>query len=532
MAIEGNSLDIDELVSAFWNTSNTLSNSTHQQVTQNNVKRTRVDEYTWRSEASKDGLIKSIISAHYVNAVGVEDETRPNISVHTNKEYRDKAPEDFNKFLDTEAENVVTMLNSKLSFLAKDALAFGDGYLAIRGEVGKGITGMVYNLGSKPWSVTPFKSNFHDVDVGYAITAQKYKKNRGIVNKSEVNENQYASSLMNNSNATFLKSLEYASGSNQDVFVLRLDLNDGTLETQEFNDIYLDSYNPFSAEESYYQDSIHSGLLEGQKDAFDKYKGSIDASYSKKIASSIVERFVTISMNHTSVKERLKLKNEMTKLIMNADRHRKGKIDDMDADASVMTHIIPTTGDSATGAVDINESSLDFKDDMEDIMFHAKNLIGGMKFHPQYTAYSDNSEGERQEDSVARTSEQMEEVGGALRSSISKMYRKAIAIHFWLLGNKEIKDDIWEVEYNAITVQSKKEQEYDRLENLNNQSQFNDMVINLKDMFSSDNEKNRYLAREMIKDSVPLNIRNREEFLDNIVEVVFEAPPPMEEGEM
>jgi len=507
-----NSLKENELIQAFWNNFSE-SSDTNNLMAQRTVVRTRLSEYLWRADAGKDGLIRSIVSAHYVNALGIEDRNRPNISVHVGRENRKELPEPLVNFLDAEAEKVVTMLNQKLSFLAKDALVFGDGYASARGEFGKGITDIIYSLGSKPWSVTPYKSNFHNDDVGYAIQAPRGQKGRSLNNP------------MPTQNSMFIRSYAYiAKEEKQKTFVIRLDLGDGTLEAQDYTDRYVDAYNPFSTEETYYQDSIHSGLLEGQKEKYDKYKGSIEASYSKKIASSIIERFITISMNHTSVKERDVLKKEIAKMMVAADSHRRKKVDNQDASASVVHHIVPTTGDNATGAFEMNESSLEFKDDMEDVMFHAKALIGAMKFHPQYTAFSDNTEGERQEDSVARTSEQMEEVGGNLRSSVSDTYINALSIHFHLLGYKDIDPTVWEVEYNAVTVQSKKEQEYDRVDNLNNQAQFNDVALNLKDLITEDTPDNRALMRDILVDSVPLNITNKEEFLDRLINVVMTQP--------
>ena len=517
-------LDVEALYQAFWGADGS-DVGVDKVIAQSNVKRTRASEYQWRANASGDGLVKSIISAHYVNALGIVDEARPNISVHTSKKAREEKPKGLIDFLDEEAEKVVTMLNKKLAFLAKDALVFGDGYLSIRGKQGEGITDFIYNLGSKPWCVTPYKSNIKNGDVGYAISVpvRQSLKSRMINDRNSIRTQQ---------GKGFIKSLDYVDlfSEQQEVFVLRLDLEDGTLEAQSANDIYIDSYNPFSMEETYYQDSIHSGLLEGQKEAYDKFKGSLNASYSKKIATSIIERYIAISMNNTSVKERNTLKKQVAKLIQLADNHRKKKVEDGDGSASVITHIVPTTGDSATGSFDLTESSLDFKDDMEDVLFYAKNLIGAMKFHPQYTAFSDDSQGEREQDSVARTSEQMEEVGGNLRSAVSDMYRRALAIHFHLLGNKIIDSSIWEVEFNAVTVQSKKEQEYDRVDNLNNQSQFNDMVTNLKDLFVDDTPDNRELLIGMIKDSVPLNITDKDKFIDGIVNLVFTKEEIEEDG--
>lgn len=523
-AINAGALSVDSLYDAFWNMD--MDTGVDRRIAHSNVKRTRTEEYAWRSEAQGDGIIKSIISAQFVNALGIVDENRPNISIHTTKSVRDKHPQMVTDFLDKEATKVVTMLNKKLAFVAKDGLVFGDGYLSVRGEEGVGITDFIYSLGSKPWCVTPYCSNSRNGDIGYAISMPISRKLNNRINVSS----QSLDDIRMSNNQKFIKSLSFVEDK-QKIFVLRLNLEDGTLEAQSADDRYIDAYNPFMEEESYYQDSIHSGLLEGQKDAYDKFKGSMNSSYSKKIASSIIERYIAISMNNTSVKERNTLKKQVAKLIQVADNHRKAKTVAGDGDASVITHIVPTTGDNATGAFDLTESSLEFKDDMGDTLFYAKNLIGAMKFHPQYTAFSDDSQGEREQDSVARTSEQMEEVGGNLRSAVSDMYRRALSIHFYLLGNKLIDESVWEIEYNAVTVQSKKEQEYDRVDNLNNQVQFNDLVVSLKDLFTEDTPINRELLEGMIKDSVPLNIVDKDKFIEGVTGLIFaKEKPPIEEG--
>ena len=125
----------------------------------------------------------------------------------------------------------------------------------------------------------------------------------------------------------------------------------------------------------------------------------------------------------------------------------------------------------------------------------------------------------------------MEEVGGNLRSSVSDTYINALSIHFHLLGYKDIDPTIWEVEYNAVTVQSKKEQEYDRVDNLNYQAQFNDVALNLKDLITEDTPDNRALMRDILVDSVPLNITNKEEFLDRLINAVMTQPKDDGDGD-
>ena len=465
-----------------------LNNQLPQMVNQGLVSRTRQTEYLWRAKATKDGLVKSIISAHLINAIGVKDTERPNISIHVdNDKIKDKS---VREFLNKEADTVCKLLNKKLSFFAKDALAFGDGYISIRGEKGKGITSILYNLGSKPWHILPFKANIIDNDIGYLVA------------------NQFVEAIDNNR-------------AGQYIFVGRMNLEDGSLELQEYVDTFKDVYNPFAKNLAYYTDSIHGGLLEGQKEAYDKFIGSINSSFEKKIASAIIERFITVAMNHSTVSERTTMKDTITKMIQITDKHRRGKIDKEDNSPSIVTHVVPTTSDNATGGLDIQDSSIDFKDDMQDVILYAKRLIGGLKFHQEFTVFSDAQEGERRQDSLARTSEQMEEVGAGVRDAITSLYKQVLKAHFSMMGNRIPKGDIWKVQFNAVTTQSKKEQEYDRVENLNNTSQYMDLISSIREMKLERTDANERLVEAFLRDSVPLNITNKDEYLEDVIELVF-----------
>jgi len=508
----------DEMIHAFYNMQGVDNIS--QQVTRSGVVRNRLQEYQWRNIASRDGLVKSIVSSHAVDAIGIEDTERPNISIVVSEKYRKILPTPLIKYLDEEIGLYLSeLLNPLISTLEKDALCFGDAYVSIRGEYSTGISDIVYNLGCKPWCITPYKSNLHNKDVGYTVQ-QPIARNNNLRDRDYYNDFSLG-------NATrFIKSLEYVSeNEKQTVFVGRFNLHDGTLESQLYDELYVDAYNPFTESETYYQDSIHSGLLEGQKEYYDRYISSIIATNRKKIASSMVERWIAINMNNSSPMEREALKNSMSSMIQKTEKHRKGKMDSGDTSPTVVSYVVPTTGENGTGGFSLQESSLKFDDDLQDVMFNAKALIGGMKFHPQYTAFSDDSQGERQDDSVARTSEQMEEVGGAVRSSITKLYRDVIAIHLHYLGRDDIKDDVFKIQFNAVTLQSKKEQEIDRIDNLNNQAQFNDMISVLRDLFNEETEDNVELLKDMLKDSIPLNITNKDEFLERVVRLVFSKEP-------
>ena len=468
---------------------------TPSQINQGLVSRNRASEYLWRATAMKDGLVKSILSAHLINAIGVKDTERPNVSILIDRDEVEIKDDGFIDFLNDEALAVSKMLNRKLAFIAKDALGLGDGYLSIRGVKGKGITDVLYNLGCKPWHIVPFRANIKDEDVGYLI------------------------------NGVFYDAIEN-NRPNQEVFVGRLNLTDGSLELQEYTDSFQDTYNPFATKLSYYADSIHGGLLEGQKEAYEKFVGSINSSYARKIASSIIERYISVAMNHSTREERDVLKKTVAKMAQITDKHRKGKVEDSDATPSIVTHIVPTTSDSANGGLDIQESSLEFSDDGDFNLSTAKRLIGGMKFHHEFTTFSDAREGERSPDSLARTSEQMEEVGGSLRDGVTALYKSVMNAHFSLLGGQIPKGDIWKVQFNAVTVQSKKEMEYDRVENLNNTAQYLDLISSIKDLGMKRDETTERVAKAFLKDSIPLNIINKDDYLEDILDLIF-----MEEGE-
>jgi len=474
---------------------------------QSYIRRSRVDEYFWRKEASNDPLVKSIVSSHYISAVGVSDGKRKNITVHCSSEAREKLPEPVIEMLEDEANKVMSKISDIIEYVSKDGLIFGDGYMAVLTKDGVGVTELIYNATTKPYCVMPYLSNKRNDDIGYEIL-------------SNSKSGEYHQKTL----ARFVPSLKFAPLT-QSIFACRLNIKDGTLEQQEISPRYTESINPFQSEESYYQDSVHSGLLEGLKDSYDKYISSIDASIKKKIASSMVDRFITIALNTVTEKERNAIKNRVTNILKASSANRAKKLREKNETPSITNFVIPTTGDNATGSVEIQESSIDFKDNMEDTLFHIKRFIAGMRFHPQLTAFSENTEGGREDESVARTSEQIEEVGASLRKAITSFIMETLSIHLYKLSGKHVFeiDKIFEIEFNAVTLPSKREQEIDRVESLNNQSQFNSIVSEFKEYGFEDNGVSREILTSMIRDIVPLTISNDIDFVEKIVGHILKA---------
>ena len=241
----------------------------------------------------------------------------------------------------------------------------------------------------------------------------------------------------------------------------------------------------------------------------------------------MIDRFITVSLNTVTEKERDAIKKALSKALKASATNRAKKLKEKDETPSITNFLIPTTGENATGSVEVQESSLDFKDDMEDTLFHIKRFIAGLKFHPQLTAFSENTEGARADDSIARTSEQIEEVSASMRGAITSFLMEVLSIHLYKLSGKHTKklNKIFEVEFNAITSPSKREQEIDRVESLNNQSQFNAIVSEFKEYMFEDNEESREILTAMVRDIVPLTIDNNINFVEKIVTHILKTKP-------
>lgn len=492
--------NIDEALEEFQQNNATASTLLY------NSKIDKGGEYAWRLEASKDGLVRGILSSHLVNAIGVRDGERPNISLSIGND--NDLDDNLRDYLLEEGNKALSVILDSIKPMMLDALAFGDGYTSLHGEKGVGLVESIYNPTTKPFLIVPIKSNKKKPDLGYKIIGTS----RGT------------------SSYNFIPSRRFARPS-QKVFVGRIELKDGTSNIQDVSDKNIPSMNPFLAKERYYQEQINGGLLEGLEEEFSNYYSTIRASKNKKIISSIVERFVTVALNNTTKDEREIIKKSVNVMLRTANSRRTDKISNNDLDGTVLSHIIATTGDSATSGIDINDSSIEFNDDMEDVLFHTKRLVGGLKWHIDLTTFSDSQVGERSEDSIARNSEQIEEVGGEIREAISRFVLEVIKIHFTLISNKEPIDKLFHVNFNGVVSRAKKEQEFDRVETLNNQQQFNDIIISIKDMGIDDSEEGRAFLKEQIRDLTPLHIIDKDAFIEYAITLCLKKEePPAEEG--
>lgn len=471
---------------------------------------TRLEEYKWRTEASRDGLIKFIISSHLINAIGTKNRKSLRCTAYLSKEV--DVSDKLREMINDELNIIMRKIDRVLTHVSKDALLYGDGYAFVKSNE-KGVEIVGYNFTTKPYNVISYLSNYGR-SVGYEIsnTFLHGGAKKTPLKFKEITNNELLY------NRRLIKP-------DDEITLARLSYDDGSIELQDATLSQIGRMNPFHSREYYYADTINGGILEGVREAYEKYKNAINASVNARIASSVIERWITQSANNTTPEERKQLREAMKKRLNKITELIRNKQDKNDPLASLVTHYLLTTTDNATGGIDIQESDINFKDTMDDVIFHVKRLVGNMKYHIDLTSFSESQQGGREPDSVARASEVMEEVANTLRDGIIDFVHRIISLHFLKKYNVEFKDidkDIM-VEFNSVVFNATKESEFARMDAMQNTTQFNQIIGDLKGWNMKDSKENREVLYEVLKDITPKNTANSEEFIKNLSSVIFQG---------
>ena len=461
-------------------------------------------EYLQRHEMYEDPFTREMVKVIIARAIGVtHGDVMPfQLSISKKSDMKDN----IRKLLNEDLEHIEKVINKTLFPTVMDSQFYGDGYNAIMSEEKEGITSLVYNFSTKPFNITSFVTN-----KGNSV-AHEVSTNTGML----VNRKQ----RVNSTGRSYVSPARVARMNAQ---------ANGIMNIQSENIVAVENMNAFSDKEVPYEDFVYGGVVEGCLDSFHNYKWAVNALSAMRISSSMVERFITHTLESTSEAERTLLKLALENKIKAVRDAVKTRVDEKDPSVLVANHIIPTTSEN-TNSVQIQESTPQFNQQIDDIMFHIKRYIGDIGFNIDMTPFSESMIGGGEKDGVVQNSLQMDTQGEQIRSSIRGYIEHIASIHFLTKYGMEINTDFLIIDFTSTINKAKIDAETQRMEAIANVSQISGVLMEMRGLQLEDTPETKIMLSELLKDTISNTSSDKEEILEAMVKHILTQPKEPVEG--
>ncbi len=463
-------------------------------------------EYLERHEMYSDPFTREMVKVIIARAIGVtHGDVMPfQLSISKKSGINDK----IRKVINEDLEHLERTINKTLLSVTMDSQFYGDGYTAITAEEKEGVKSLIYNFSTKPFNITTFVTN----------------KGNTLAHEVSTNTNMLATKKqnMNGTGRHYVTPLKVARMNAQP---------NGIMSIQSENIIAVENMNAFSDKEVPYEDFVYGGVVEGCLDSFHNYKWAVNALSNMRISSSMIERFITHTLESTSEKERKLLKEALQAKIKSVRDAVKKRVDEKDPSVLVANHIIPTTSEN-TNSVQIQESTPQFNQQIDDIIFHIKRYIGDIGFNIDMTPFSESMIGGGEKDGTVQNSLQMDTQGEQIRGTIKAYIEHIASIHFLTKYGMEIDANFLVIDFTSTINKAKIDAETQRMEAISNVAQMSGIMMELKGLVLEDNSKTRIMLNELLKDTIANTTSDKEEVMEAMITHILTKPVEPKEEEM
>lgn len=460
----------------------------------------RDGEYLERHEIYKDSFTREMVKVIITRAIGATHDSVLPFQLSISKDA--KVNEKIEELLKEDLKVLTKIIDENLLEVVMDSQFYGDGYTAIEiGEDG-GISNLIYNFSTKPFNVTPYRTN-KGRDIAYEVSS-----NTSLIGGKAKSQNQHG-------NGRYYVSPHKVARLNSQ--------SNGIMELQADNIIAVENMNAFNDKETPYEDFIYGGVIEGCADSFANYKWAVNSLANMRISSSMIERFITHTLESTSENERKLLKSALEAKIKAVRDTVKERMLSKDPTPLVANHIIPTTADN-TNSVQVQESTPQFNQNTDDIIFHIKRYIGDVGFNIEMTPFVDSMIGGGEKDGTVQNSLQMDAQGEQIRRAIMKYIQHIVSIHFLSKYGMEINLNHLTIEFTSTINKAKIDAETQRLEAISNVQQVGSIIDQFKASQMEDTEETRTMLRGLLKDTISNTSTDKETMLDAMIDIILTKP--------
>ncbi|MGW8169634.1 MAG: hypothetical protein ACWGHH_06485 [Sulfurovaceae bacterium] len=459
-------------------------------------------EYLGRHELYEDPFTREMIKVIIARAIGVEHNDSVPFQLYIQEH---EIPESTQKLIKEEFAYIEKLIIDDLFEVAMDSQFYGDGYVAIKAKENEGITKLVCNFATKPFNIIPIVSNYGD-DMAFEVAP----------NMSLLGKTKHETGLKNG--RKYISPYKIARMNAR---------SNGALKPQVENMLTIENMNAFSDDITYYEDMVYGGVTEGCLDSFHNFKWAVESLANMRIASSVIERYLTVALDSLSEKERTLIKGALEANVKRVQDEIKEKTKLKDPTALIKTHIIPTMANGA-GGVNIQESTPNFNQQIDDILFHIKRYLGDIGFNIQLTPYGESNIGGGEKDGTVQSSIQMDVQGMQIRKSVQDYILHIVKVHFLAKYNLEIDVSKIGVDFSATINTARINAETQRMEAITNTQQFGSIIDQFKMSAMKDTEDTRHFLRETFEPLISNTATDKEKMLDSIIEHILTKPAPIE----
>ena len=468
----------------------------------------RDKEYLIRHEMYNDTFTREMIKVIIARSIGTTHDNIKSFTLTLAKglELSDTYKESINK----ELAGLVDIIDKNLLEVTMDSQFYGDGFAKRVISREKGVEGLICNFSTKPINIVPIVTN-----KGNAV-AFEVSPNKGLIEKPS----SYSSQSYEDNGRRYVSEIEVA----------RLNSpSNGINKLNSENFLQIDNMNVFDERETPYEDTIYGGIMEGCEESYRNYNWAIQALVNRRIASSVIERFIIHNLANVSGDDRAMLKNALEKQIKSVQDNIKKRVDTKDPNLMTANHLIPTTGDGVN-TVSIQESSPDSSGltSAEDIMIHIKRYIADIGYNIEMTPFGSQSIGGNERDGVIQNTLSMDVQGEQIRKGIRQYVLDTVKVHFLAKYDMEIDLSQIEVNFTSVLNQAKLTAEQQRLETLSNTQQLGAVLEQYKAMMLPDSEESKTFLTELLEPLIPQTSKNKEIQIKAMMNLIL-TPPKEEE---
>jgi hypothetical protein len=292
-----------------------------------------------------------------------------------------------------------------------------------------------------------------------------------------------------------------------------------------------DNVNAWDKEKAY-EDWIYGGVVEDCIESYRRFIWALNSIANARSGSAYIERFIMMHLQDTSESERTILRNAMNSNMETVRRKVSAKVQNQDPTLSVFNYVIPTTGSEAKGSIDIQESSpsMEAVKNLEDISIHIKKFMADLGYNIQLTPYSEEGqEGGLEQEGFAQKSLIMESTGEQIRSSVEDYVLKIFNIHTLYKYGVVIKNVY--LEFAGVIEMARQQDEFNRLEAINNGQNFWAFIADLKASAFDDTPDMREMLIDQIAPKMEKHTTGKNKSLLAIVDHILK-PEPIEEPQL
>jgi len=457
----------------------------------------RNEEYLKRTEMYSNTFVRELVKIIIKRAIGSDFNSDKTFTIRLNAELNDNLKKQIQK----EFDYLTELISDKFNEVLLDSQFYGDGFVRVLFEKGQGVTGLLHNISTKPFNITPLITN-HLKTIAYEIgggVENIFGGKKSIIKR--VQSRYYVAPI----------------------HIARINAGgNGVYKVTSLQYSNIEALNVFDEERYITEDAIYGGVMEDVYEDYISFNWAIKALANARISSAMLERFIIHQLDAISDSEKRELRNALENQIKQTLNALGQRINEKNPMPLIANHIIPTTN-NGTNSIQIQESNPAFQgfQNIEDIMIHIRKFLGAIGINIEMTSFSGMSMGGGEKEGVYQNSLQADAQAEEIRASARRYIKEIIRVHFLAKYNVEIDLSKVEVDFVAVINENKLRAEENRLETITNTQSLLQVVEQLKQSQIEDTPENMEAVRDIFREMVSDAVKNKEAQVEFYTKLVF-----------